>query len=218
MGVRESQPPDAAGVGDHGRARAPRDGGDHGGGSSDADLLAAALASLAIGLLPYSAFLLFARAFYALGDSRTPAVIALVTASVGAVVMVVGALSFHGAAVVAALGIGNTVAYLLGSLVLTAILGRRLGHHLIPTAVWKPLVLSVAMGLALWATERAIAPEGRITTLVVLLVLVVVAGAAYLGFLQLLARPATAPTATRAATVSGRADATELDPDLAEDL
>ena len=38
-----------------------------------AGVLAAALASLALGLYPYSAFLLFARALYALDDSRTPA-------------------------------------------------------------------------------------------------------------------------------------------------
>ncbi len=36
------------------------------------ELLAAALAGLGIGLLPYSVFLLFARALYALDDSRTP--------------------------------------------------------------------------------------------------------------------------------------------------
>jgi len=196
------------------------------GRSSDADLLAAALASLAIGLLPYSAFLLFARAFYALGDSRTPAVVALATACAGAVVMVVGALTFHGSAVVAALGIGNTVAYVLGAGVLAVILARRLGHRLIPAAVWKPLVLSVLMGLVLWFTERAIAPEGRIATLVVLAVLVGIAGAAYLLLLRLLARPgraagattATTATATATATTVGRVDATELDPDLAEDL
>ena len=138
--------------------------------------------------------------------------------------MVVGALTFHGSAVVAALGIGNTVAYVLGAGVLAVILTRRLGHRLIPAAVWKPLVLSVLMGLVLWFTERAIAPEGRIATLVVLAVLVGIAGAAYLLLLRLLARPgraagATTATATTAtATTVGRVDATELDPDLAEDL
>ena len=36
------------------------------------EVLAAAVAGLALGLLPYSAFLLLARGYYALGDSRTP--------------------------------------------------------------------------------------------------------------------------------------------------
>jgi putative peptidoglycan lipid II flippase len=188
------------------------------GGSSDADLLAAALASLAIGLLPYSAFLLFARAFYALGDSRTPAVVALVTACGGAAVMVVGALAFHGAAVVAALGIGNTVAYVLGATVLAVVLSRRLGHRLVPRSVWKPLVLSVAMGLALWGAERAIAPDGRFTTFVVLVVLVAVAGAAYLAVLRALERTTRPHLADHGGVPTGAADATDLDPDLAEDL
>jgi len=206
------------------------------GRSSDADLLAAALASLAIGLLPYSAFLLFARAFYALGDSRTPAIVALVTACVGAAVMVVGALAFNGAAVVAALGIGNTVAYVLGAGVLAIVLRRRLGQRLVPRSVWKPLVLSIGMGLALWAIERATAPEGRGATFVVLVVLVALAGVAYVGLLRVLspAHDGTesapgpgAPTGPDPGAPTGRGpepagvtteETSELDPDRAEDL
>ena len=41
------------------------------------ELLAAALAALAVGLFPYGAFLLLARAYYALGDTKTPAFVAL---------------------------------------------------------------------------------------------------------------------------------------------
>ncbi|MDQ2650216.1 MAG: hypothetical protein M3Z03_11775, partial [Actinomycetota bacterium] len=48
-------------------------------------LLAAGLATLAVGLFPYSAFLLLSRAFYALGDSRTPGLASLVAAGVGVV-------------------------------------------------------------------------------------------------------------------------------------
>src|SRR5690606_21983303 len=40
-------------------------------GAEGSELLAAAVAGLAVGLLPYSAFLLLARGYYALGDSRT---------------------------------------------------------------------------------------------------------------------------------------------------
>ncbi len=196
------------------------------GRTSNADLLSAGLASLAIGLLPYSAFLLFARAFYALGDSRTPAVVALITASAGATVMVVGALSFHGAAVVAALGIGNTFAYVLGAGALGVLLSRRLGHRLVPYAVWKPLVLSILIGSALWVTERAISPEGRLTTLIVLVVLVALGGAVYLGLLRLLSRPGNLagvdPGAIGLPTRPGGGTTMpgpgELDPDLAEDL
>ena len=61
--------------------------------SSSPELLAAALASLGAGLFVYSAFLLLARAFYALGDSRVPALVALGSALVGAAVEIVGVLS-----------------------------------------------------------------------------------------------------------------------------
>ena len=99
-------------------------------------LLAAAVASLAVGLLPYSAFLLLARGYYALGDSRTPGVIALVAAAVGVVVMLGGVVLTEGAARVAALGIGHSAAYLAGAVVLGARLARRLGASLVPAGVW----------------------------------------------------------------------------------
>jgi len=59
-------------------------------------LLAAALATMALGLLPYGAFLLLARAYYALGDSRTPGVVSLASAAGGVAVMGVGAATSDG--------------------------------------------------------------------------------------------------------------------------
>src|SRR5438874_739391 len=73
----------------------------------DADLFAAVLASLGVGLFTYGTFLFFARASYALGDSRTPAIVAGGSALIGAAVMVVGGLTFEtDTAKVAALGRG----------------------------------------------------------------------------------------------------------------
>ena len=60
-------------------------------------LLAAGLASLAIGLYPYGAFLLLARSWYALGDSRTPAIVAIGSALLGVAMMIVGSQFTHGA-------------------------------------------------------------------------------------------------------------------------
>ena len=62
------------------------------------ELLAAAVAGLALGLLPYSAFLLLARGCYALGDSRTPGLVSVGSAAAGVAVMVAGALTLDGAA------------------------------------------------------------------------------------------------------------------------
>src|SRR6266498_936199 len=82
------------------------------------DLLTAGVASLAIGLFPYGAFLLLARAYYALGDSRTPAMVALASALAGAATMAIAGRAVHGSAVVAAIGIGHTIAYVTGCVVL----------------------------------------------------------------------------------------------------
>ena len=100
-------------------------------------LLAAGVASLGIGLYAYGAFLLFARAYYALGDSRTPALVAIATAVVGVLVMAIGAARTHGAAKVAALGIGHSSAYLLGAVALGVGLTRRTGHAVLPTQVFR---------------------------------------------------------------------------------
>src|SRR5262245_5002537 len=67
--------------------------GDHG-----SELLAAAVAGLAVGLLPYGAFLLLARGYYALGDSRTPGLVSLGSAAAGVAVMAAAALTLDGAA------------------------------------------------------------------------------------------------------------------------
>lgn len=198
------------------------------GGRSDPELLAAALASLAVGLFPYSVFLLLARAFYARGDSRTPAVVALLTAGFGATVMVAGGLSFHGTAVVAALGIGNSVAYLLGAVVLAVMLRRRVHHPVVPIAAWQPLALSLVLAIGAWGSLRVVAPSGRAATLAAVVLIGSIGGAAYLVALRAISRTRPAAPGSRppppipetpALSEPTPDDMAELmDPDLAEDL
>jgi putative peptidoglycan lipid II flippase len=145
------------------------------------DLLAAALASLGVGLFTYGCFLSLARAFYALGDSRTPAIVAAGAALLGAGVMVAGSLTFRsGAARVAALGAGHSIAYFVGALVLGGILRRKLGQPLFPRAFPRALALSAVLGCAGWAVERVIDPSGRIATVAVLTAIVGAGAALYL--------------------------------------
>ena len=149
-----------------------------------AGVLAAALASLALGLFPYSAFLLFARASYALGDSKTPAVIALVTALVGAAAMVVIGSLVHGDARVGALGIGHTIAYTLGALALGAALRRKLGHPIFPLALPRTALLAGLIAAAAWIAHQYFEPKHRIDALVFLAVAGTVGGAAYVGMVR----------------------------------
>lgn len=168
------------------------------------DLLAAAIASLGIGLLPYSVFLLLARALYARGDSRTPALVALVTSCLGAACMVAISFATTGTGRVLALGFGHSLAYLLGAVVLVVVLRRRLGEPLFPPALPLALVTSVALGAAGWFLFRELGEMGRVTTILVLIGVGLVGGAIYVGVIRLV-RGQGFPTvrASAAATQDG---------------
>jgi putative peptidoglycan lipid II flippase len=143
-------------------------------------LLAAGVASLGIGLFAYSAFLTLARAYYALGDSRTPAVVALITGVGGVVAMGVGVLLTEGAARVAALGIGHTIAYTAGALVLGVGLSRRTGHAIVPRALPRAVALSVVIGGAGWWVASVLHPSGRVANALMCAGIVAAGGVLYL--------------------------------------
>jgi putative peptidoglycan lipid II flippase len=144
------------------------------------DLLAAGLASLALGLFAYGAFLMLARAYYALGDSRTPALVALLTGLVGVAAMGIGVLLTEGAARVAALGIGHSIAYTAGAVVLCIGLSRRTGHAIVPRALPRALAWSAVIGVAGWWVAYTLDPSGRVANAVLCTVIVAVGGALYL--------------------------------------
>lgn len=141
-------------------------------------LLAAALAALGVGLLPYGAFLLLARSCYALGDSRTPGVVAVATACAGVGVMVVGAMTTDGAARVAMLGAGHSFAYGLGAAYLGWHLTRRVGGSVRPHGVVQMTVLSTVVGAAAWAAGRQLEADSGRGVHAVALAAIVLAGAA----------------------------------------
>jgi putative peptidoglycan lipid II flippase len=155
-------------------------------------LLAAGLASLAIGLYPYGTFLLFARAYYALDDSRTPALAAIASALLGVATMIgLGALT-HGNARVAALGIGNTVAYTVGALVLGTGVVRRVGHGILPDHLAAVVASSGVLALGAWLAMRALDPAGRVATLAALAVIGLVALGVYVALARRWLAPAVA--------------------------
>jgi putative peptidoglycan lipid II flippase len=147
-------------------------------------LLAMALATLAVGLYTYSAFLLFARAYYALGNSRTPALVAVLSAFAGIGIMVVGGVLTSGRTTVAFLGLGHTVAYAVGAIVLWLGLARRTGHLVIPASLGRAVLVAAPLAVAAWAIVRAVDPAGRIATGLLVAGVVVVAGAIYVGALR----------------------------------
>ncbi len=149
-------------------------------------LLAAGLAALAIGLYTYSAFLLFARAYYALGDSRVPALTALASAVVGITVMVIGGSLTSGRTTVAVLGFGHTVAYAFGALVLWIGLARRTGHLVVPKSLGRSTLVAAPVATAMWLAFRILEPVGRLATLAELVGIVLLGGIAYVVALRAL--------------------------------
>jgi putative peptidoglycan lipid II flippase len=176
------------------------------------ELLAAGVASLASGLFFYGAFLLLARAYYALGDSRTPALVALGSAIVGAAVMAVGSRAVDGTAVVAALGIGHSVAYLVGAIALAIGLSRRTGRAVVPAALPRAVLLAAPLGAAAWLVARWSNPDGRLGNLILLALVGSIGGGLYLLGVRATGGPALRLRRGRGAG----ADLTDLDPDSAE--
>jgi putative peptidoglycan lipid II flippase len=144
------------------------------------ELLATGIASLAIGLFFYGAFLLLARAYYALGNSRTPALVALASGVLGATVIAAVGNAVDGSAVVAAIGIGHSAAYALGAIVLAIGLSRRTGHAIVPAALPRALLVAAPLGLAAWWVADRVDPQSRGAALVVVAVTGTVGGLLYL--------------------------------------
>lgn len=126
-----------------------------GGGAA---LVARVLMAFAVGLPAYSAFLVFTRAFYARGDTKTPA---LVNAATMVIASIAGAAFFwlagEGAWAVPGLAIGHSLAFLIGTWVMARTFGRRsgaLGGTKLNAAVMRSVLatggaLLVMIGLAL---------------------------------------------------------------------
>jgi peptidoglycan biosynthesis protein MviN/MurJ (putative lipid II flippase) len=94
--------------------------------------------------------------------------------------MGVGVLLTEGAARVAALGIGHSIAYTAGVVVLSVGLSRRTGHAIVPRALPRAVAWSGVIGVAGWWVAYTLDPSGRLANAVLCTVIVAVGGALYL--------------------------------------
>ena len=162
-------------------------------GGEGPELLGAALLGLGSGVPAYGGFLLLTRVAYALGDSRSPAMASLGSATLGAVAVLSVAASADGAARLALVGLAHTLAYVVGGLWLAARLRSQTGRVL-DLSLLRPLGLAVAVGTAAWLAMSAWSPAGRAPTVVALVVVGAAMVATYLGLLRVLGGlPARAP-------------------------
>jgi putative peptidoglycan lipid II flippase len=94
---------------------------------ASARYLGVVFAVFSLGLMPYMLFQLLLRVFYSLHDSRTPALIGVVTMVTGVGANLLALAIFPASEVVAALGAAFGLANLVGTAVAWRVLGRRLG-------------------------------------------------------------------------------------------
>jgi putative peptidoglycan lipid II flippase len=121
-----------------------------------------------LGLLPYMLFQLQLRVFYSLHDSKTPAIIGLVTMVVNIVVNVIALNSLPASRVVAGLGVGFGLANLVGSVIAWGILSRRL-HGLDGYLIGRSLVRmhAAAIPAALVAVVVAILTSNAVVVVII---------------------------------------------------
>jgi putative peptidoglycan lipid II flippase len=155
-------------------------------------LVARVISAFAIGLPAYSAFLVLTRAYYAFGDTKTPAI---VNAGTVAAASAIGAglfVTLSDRWAVAGLAFGHSVAFVAGS----AVLGRGLWRLLeTPRHTWlsRSVLRSTLVGLgtlAAMVAARALLPDTtRVDAALSLVVTVGVGGLVYAGAMRALGAP-----------------------------
>ncbi len=126
-----------------------------------AELIAAALASLLVGVVGYSLFLLLARASFALGDAKTPAIVAIGATGFGALLIAAVAPQFDGNARVAVLGLSHSMSYALGAGAMVVVLRRRLRRPIWSMPRIGFLVAIVASTAVAVGVTRTVGTSGR---------------------------------------------------------
>ena len=152
------------------------------------ELVADVLRVFVVGLVPFSIYQLFLRAFYALQDTRTPFVINCATTVVNVAINV----PMFAAIGVEGLALGHAASYLFGVALQSFVLTRRvygLDRKRVIRSALRIGSAGLAMGLFVWGTslgvERLVDPLGLWQQAVALLVPVVVGVASYLGLARL---------------------------------
>ncbi|MEV4259318.1 murein biosynthesis integral membrane protein MurJ, partial [Spirillospora sp. NPDC049652] len=116
------------------------------------------LAAYGPALVPFAGYQIMLRAFYALGDTRTPALISVGVSAVTVAAALVAAEFTGGARLLVALAACTAVAYTAGLFVTAVLLRRRLGrvdgHRLLDTHL-RTLAAATAAGLVAAVVARA---------------------------------------------------------------
>jgi putative peptidoglycan lipid II flippase len=146
------------------------------------DLVAGVLQIFVIGLVPFSIFQLFLRAFYAMQDTKTPFLI-----NCGAVALNTAVnIPMFAILGVRGLAVGHALAYVFGVGIQGAALRARIGRldgRRIARSVARIGAAAAGMGVVVWvasgATERLVAPEAFLQQTIGVVIPVVLGVVAY---------------------------------------
>ena len=145
--------------------------------SADASLLAGTLALFATGLFTFALFQLLIRGFYAMQDTRTPALINLVATAIGTAVNFI----YFRYLGVKGLALGQTTAYTIATIAALLVMRRRLGSldgRRVASSVGRIAIASAVTGVVALATAEWLGSAFAATTTGSELVQVIVATAA----------------------------------------
>jgi len=152
-------------------------------GAESSELVAEVLQMFAIGLVPFSFFLLLLRAFYARQDARTPTLVNVVLNTVYAVL----SFAFFPAFRVQGLAFAHSLCYITGAILAGVLLSRRIGGLDIRrtvAALGRAAAASVVAALAMVAARQGVDglmdPSGE-RALVQLVAGLLAGGVAFLG-------------------------------------
>jgi len=129
-------------------------------------------AVFSLGLLPFTLFQLQLRVFYAMHDSRTPALISVFTMAINITANLLALAILPPQHVVAGLGAGFGLASLVGTVIAWRVLSRRIGSldgRRVGSALVRMYAASipgVIFAVAVSVMVGAVIPEGRIAALV----------------------------------------------------
>ena len=128
-------------------------------GKSDTEMLASVLLYFVLGLFFFSFFMLTLKVFYSMQDTRTPMIIAGIIIGLNIAVDFIYFYGFKSNVMkVSGLALGNTTAYVVGTVLLWVVLSKRLGGldgRRVAGSLAKIVMASLVMGGACWATAWA---------------------------------------------------------------
>jgi len=153
------------------------------------ELVASVLRVFVIGLVPFSIFQLFLRAFYALQDTRTPFFINCATTALNIAINV----PMFALIGVEGLALGHAASYMFGTALQAFVLARRTGgldRKRVTDSALRIAGAGLIMGAVVWGAsvgiEQVVTPIGLWQQGVLLAVPVCVGVAAYLGLARVL--------------------------------